>query len=113
LSTTIGASIAAGSDTTAVTLSAVIYYLLKNPPALKKLRAEIDEFAGEGKISNPITYQESQKMPYLQAVIKEGLRVHPAVGQMMARTVPPKIAVLAGTFFPGGVGGPPKMQASQ
>lgn len=109
LFTTIGANIAAGSDTTAITLSAIIYYLLKNQYALKKLREEIDEFARQGKISDPVTYQEAQKMPYLQAVIKEALRIHPATGQVLARIVPAEGAVLAGNFFPEGVGRPSKL----
>lgn len=37
-----GQDIGAGSDTTAIALSAVIYYLGKNPGALKGLRIEID-----------------------------------------------------------------------
>ncbi|KAK5723190.1 hypothetical protein LTR17_013910 [Elasticomyces elasticus] len=39
-------------------------------------------------------------MPYLQAVIKEALRVHPAVGQPLSRLVPPGGAEIAGRYFP-------------
>jgi cytochrome P450 len=38
------ANIVAGSDTTSTTLSAILYYLLKNPRTLAKLRDEIDSF---------------------------------------------------------------------
>ena len=42
-------------------------------------------------------------MPYLQACIKEGLRMHPATGLPLARVVPAGGATIAGTFFPEGV----------
>ncbi|KAJ4290360.1 hypothetical protein N0V90_010576 [Kalmusia sp. IMI 367209] len=97
-----GANIAAGSDTTAISLSATFFYLYKNPEKLASLRHEIDTMAGEGRISDPVTFQEAQNMPYLQAVIKETLRIHPAVGTMLARVVPEGGANLAGVNFPEG-----------
>jgi cytochrome P450 len=100
---TIGANIGAGSDTTGITLTAVIYYLMKNPACLQKLRQEIDTAEQEGRLSSPLTFKEGQQLPYLQATIKEALRLHPAVGQMLARIVPEGGAELAGRFFPQGV----------
>ncbi|CZS88735.1 uncharacterized protein RAG0_00377 [Rhynchosporium agropyri] len=47
--------------------------------------------------------QEAQnKLPYLQAVIKEALRVHPATGLPMQRVVSPEGTAIAGQFIPGG-----------
>jgi cytochrome P450 len=94
----IASNIAAGSDTTAITLSAAFYYLYRNPEILAKLRAEVD------KRSDPVTFEASQTMPYLQAVINETLRMHPAVGYVLRREVPAGGSVLAGRHFPGGVG---------
>jgi cytochrome P450 len=90
-------------DTTAISLSSTIYYLYHNTDKLAKLREEIDTMAQKGLISDPITFQEAQSMPYLQAVIKESLRIHPAVGTMLPRKVPKGGMKLAGTFFPEGV----------
>lgn len=98
-----GSNIGAGSDTTAISLSSIIYYLYHHADVLSKLRDEIDTMAQKGLISDPITFQEAQSMPYLQAVIKEGLRIHPAVGTMLPRKVPKGGVKLAGTFFPEGV----------
>ena len=99
----IGANIGAGSDTTGITLTAIIYYLMKNPRCLQSLRQEIETAEQEARLSSPSTFQEGQKLPYLQATIKEALRLHPAVGQMLARVVPEGGAELAGRFFPQGV----------
>jgi len=104
IQTTIGANIAAGSDTTAITLSAILYFLIKHPEKAKKLHQEISEYATSGKISDPVTFQEGQKMPYLTAVIKEALRLHPATGMILSRIVPSGGAVLGDYFFPAGVG---------
>lgn len=103
LFTTVGANIAAGSDTTAISLSSVVYCLLKNKKAASKLRDEIDSFARDGKLSEQVTFEEARHMPYLQACIKEALRIHPATGRPLLRDVPPEGVTLAGTFFPGGV----------
>ncbi|KAH7089414.1 cytochrome P450 [Paraphoma chrysanthemicola] len=97
-----GSNIGAGSDTTAISLSASIYYIYHHRNVLAKLRDEIDMMAHKGLISDPITFQEAQSMPYLQAVIKESLRVHPAVGTILPRKVPKGGVKLAGTFFPEG-----------
>lgn len=100
-----GANIAAGSDTTGISLSAALYYLYRNPEKLAKLRQEIDQGQATGQVSDPVTFKETQSMPYLQAVIKEALRMHPAVGTILARTVPEGGAHLAGRYFPAGVSG--------
>ncbi|KAE8308658.1 cytochrome P450 [Aspergillus transmontanensis] len=99
---TVSNNIMAGADTTAISLSAVIYSLLKNPGAETKLREEIDTLAAAGKLSNPVTFEQARHMPYLQACLKEALRVHPAVGRPLLRVVPPEGLTIAGQYFPGG-----------
>jgi cytochrome P450 len=64
------------------------------------LRAEIDEQDAAGNLSNPIQFREAQGLPYLQAVIKEALRLHPATGLPLGRVVPKGGAEIAGHFFP-------------
>jgi cytochrome P450 len=97
--TTAGSNVGAGSDTTAISLSSTLYHLLKTPVCLAKLRSEIQD-SGIG--SNP-TFKETQAMPYLQAVLKEALRIHPGTGYPLFRVVPKGGAFLAGQFFPEGV----------
>ncbi|KAL3433635.1 cytochrome P450 [Aspergillus tetrazonus] len=93
-------NVIAGSDTTAISLSSIMYYLLRNPDVLDKLRDEIDEFTAQGKCSDCVTFKESQEMPYFQAVMKEALRMHSATGLPFWRVVPAGGAEIAGYFFP-------------
>ncbi|KAI3572807.1 cytochrome P450 [Fusarium oxysporum f. sp. albedinis] len=94
-----GSNIGAGSDTPAITLSSALYYLYTNPDKLEKLRQEIDKQAAEGRVSDPVTFQEAKSMPYLQAVMKEALRLHPAVGTILPRIVPAGGLELSGHYF--------------
>ena len=89
-------SVGAGSDTTAISLSAVFHFIYSNPEALQKLREEL-EAAGLGDIPR---VSDTQRLPYFQAVVKESLRLHPGTGFPMFREVPEGGAVISGQFFP-------------
>lgn len=99
------ANMFAGSDTTAITLRAIFYYLMKNPSDLKALRAELDQqeeqglFTGEGDL---VRWNEVRELPFLNAVVKEALRCHPAVGLPLERVVPPEGLDINGYHLPGG-----------
>ncbi|KIX93851.1 uncharacterized protein Z520_10476 [Fonsecaea multimorphosa CBS 102226] len=92
----------AGSDTTAIAIRAVLYYLMKTPAAMETLVDEILAASASGKLSPSIRYAEAIELPYLVACIKEGLRIHPSVGMSLPRHVPPGGATISGRFFPGG-----------
>ena len=89
-------NVGAGSDTTAISLSAVFHFIYSNPEALQKLREEL-EAAGLGDIPR---FSDTQRLPYFQAVVKESLRLHPGTGFPMFREVPEGGAVISGQFFP-------------
>jgi cytochrome P450 len=93
----------AGSDTTAISTRAIIYYLLKNPQYKQRLIEEIDDFRRQGKLSDPVKLSEADSMPYLQAVMYEALRCHPAVGMSLPRVTPAGGATIADAFIPAGV----------
>jgi cytochrome P450 len=67
---------------------------------LRQLRQELDQAVEERGSKDMISFQEAQKLPYLQAVIKEGLRLHSATGLPLVRVVPKGGAMIAGRYFP-------------
>jgi cytochrome P450 len=96
-------NIGAGSDTTGVSLSSVLYHLIKTPDAMEKLRKEVDQAEAEGKIvDNELSWSTSQEMRYLQACLKEGLRLHPATGLPLWRVVQEGGSKVCGQYFPAG-----------
>ncbi|KAL2356702.1 cytochrome P450 [Cryomyces antarcticus] len=95
-------NIFAGSDTTAISTRAIIYYLLKNPEHKRRLVSEIDDMRSRGKLSDPVTLDEANNMEYLQAVMYEALRLHPAVGMSLPRVTPEGGVEIDGRFLPAG-----------
>ncbi|GLT95289.1 hypothetical protein SLE2022_129810 [Rubroshorea leprosula] len=65
-----------GTDTTATALQWIMANLVKYPDIQENLFMEIQRVVGERK-EEVITEDELHKMPYLKAVILEGLRRHP------------------------------------
>ncbi|KAF5486474.1 Cytochrome P450 monooxygenase vrtE [Colletotrichum fructicola] len=93
----------AGSDTTAISLRAILYYTTRSPRVYSKLMAELDEARDEGRLSIPVSWKQSQQLTYLIATVSEALRLHPAVGLILERIVPEGGLELAdGTRLPGG-----------
>jgi cytochrome P450 len=65
----------AGHEATASALTWTWYELGRNPDALAKLTAEIDEVLGE----RPVTVADLPRLPYTLAVVEEAMRLHPPV----------------------------------
>ncbi|XP_057974944.1 cytochrome P450 81C13-like [Malania oleifera] len=65
----------AGTDTVGVTLEWAMSLLLNHPEVLEKVRAEIDSHVEDGRL---IDDSDISKLPYLQCVVKETLRLYPA-----------------------------------
>lgn len=93
----------AGSDTTAIALRAIIYFLCRHLPAMAKLVGEIDNADRQGLLSQSISYNEATtSLQYLGAVVKEAIRLHSSVGFLMERHVPPQGTTICGQYTPGG-----------
>ena len=71
--------ILAGMDTTSNALSRILHLLAQNPDVQEKLRAEIIESRGGPGGDSDAPYDEVMKLPYLEAVCRETLRVHAPV----------------------------------
>lgn len=90
----------AGSDTTSIALRSIILHLLQNPSKYAKLVHEIRKSA---RLTLPVSFTTANKLPYLNAVIKEGMRLHPSVGMILGRTVPAGGATIGGKYVAAGV----------
>lgn len=75
---------------------------MTSPHAYSTLQREIDTAITKKAISSPISDTEGRKLPYLQAVIKEGLRIYPPVTGLMLKEVPKGGDTLNGVFVPEG-----------
>ncbi|KAL0253291.1 hypothetical protein SLS55_010263 [Diplodia seriata] len=71
----------AGHETTSGTLSYLFYNLLKNPEALHRAQQEVDGVLGD----SPLTVRHLEKLKYVDACIKETLRLNGPIGQTVRR----------------------------
>ncbi|PSN73007.1 cytochrome P450 [Corynespora cassiicola Philippines] len=85
--------IGAGADTTSIGMRTCLYYVASNPDCYKRLQREVDSFYEENQLDAPLTYLQAQKMPYLQAVIKEATRLLPSIVFQLLRYAPPNFSV--------------------
>ena len=91
----------AGSETTALAETATMYHVLSNPDVYERLREEIRSTFSS---SESITLQDVLKLPYLDAVVQEGLRIAAPVANGSTRWVPQKNGVfICGKHVPRGV----------
>ncbi|CAM8884086.1 unnamed protein product [Rhodiola kirilowii] len=72
----------AGTDTTSSTVEWTMSEMRKNPDIMSKAKAELKQTIGRG---NPIQEADIARLPYLQAIIKETLRVHPPAPLLLPR----------------------------
>ncbi|KAK4235349.1 Pisatin demethylase [Achaetomium macrosporum] len=93
--------IIAGSDTSATAIRSTMLFIMTNPLVYRRLQAEIDAGIKEGRISSPITDAEARNLPYLQAVIREGLRMWPPATAVLPK-VSDKDQIVCGVHIPAG-----------
>nr|QDF44410.1 4-coumaroyl-3-(3,4-dihydroxyphenyl)lactate 3'-hydroxylase [Phacelia campanularia] len=72
--------IAAGMDTATISTEWAMAELVRNPRVQKKAQEELDRVIGSDRI---MTEADFPKLPYLQAIAKEALRLHPPTPLML------------------------------
>lgn len=106
LATYTNTNVSAGSDTTAIALREVVFRILSHPGSHQKIMEEVRsallQRIKDGDDDKPITWAESQKMTYFQALIKECFRIHSGLGQLIPRDVPQGGVELCGQYIPEG-----------
>ena len=77
----------AGHHTTSTTASWLIIELLRNPEVMRRVVDEMDALADAG--GGEITYQDLREVPWLEASIKETLRLHPPLILLLRMVMQP------------------------
>ncbi|USP76606.1 cytochrome P450 monooxygenase-like protein [Curvularia clavata] len=90
----------AGSETTATTLSAATYLILRHPEIYAKV---VDEIRSAFSSYEDITLDAVNNLRYTIACFSEALRLHPPVPTGFPRIAPPKGGVVSGVYVPEGM----------
>lgn len=75
-------------------LAFTIYYLLQNPEALRKAQQEIDSVVRRG----PVSFQHLNKLPYIEAILRESLRLSPTAPGFSVTPLATEPVVLGGKY---------------
>ncbi|KAJ7650630.1 cytochrome P450 [Roridomyces roridus] len=90
----------AGADTTTVSLAYIVWELARTPAVYATLRAALEAAIPDPDIIPGV--QELRDIPYLAAVIKEGLRLWAPGQSVLERVVPAGGASHQGIYLPAG-----------
>lgn len=96
-----GVMINAGSDTTATAMTHCLYFLIRHPRVLAKLREELD--AALGAQTTAARYEQVKDLRYLRACIDEAMRLRPPTSLGLPRVTPPEGTTIAGHQIAGDV----------
>lgn len=91
----------AGADTTSIGMRTCLYYICTRQDVFKNLQQEVDAFCEANGLETPISFLQTQSLPYLQAVVKEALRMLPSIVWQLLRHAPPGL-VVDGKEIPAG-----------
>lgn len=95
--------IMAGSDSTATALRVTFWHIMSTPIVYSKLNQEIASAVAEGRVSYPVIKdKEAKALPYLQACIREGLRMFMPLNGLSTRVIPPGGYDYKGMHLPAG-----------
>ncbi|KAJ9605739.1 hypothetical protein H2200_009588 [Cladophialophora chaetospira] len=67
--------VGAGADTTSIGMRTCLFYICSRPDVYRTLQKAIDDYYDAMALTAPITYQQTQQLPYLVAVCKEAMRL--------------------------------------
>ncbi|KHN00774.1 Cytochrome P450 76C4 [Glycine soja] len=91
----------AGSDTSGSTSEWAMAELLRNPEAMQKAREELIQVICT---SNEVKESDIPRLPYIQAIVKETLRLHPPVPLLLPYVAAHDVKVCGYTIHKGNQG---------
>ncbi|CAH1443834.1 unnamed protein product [Lactuca virosa] len=74
----------AATDTTAISIEWTLVELINNPKVLERARKEIDQVIGNKRV---VQESDAPNLPYIQAIIKETLRLHPPIPMLIRKSI--------------------------
>lgn len=96
VSTEAGVFTVAGTDTTAVTMTYLVWCVFSRPELREKIEGEV---AG---LTDDYTDVDLLELPWLNGIISETLRLYGPIASALPRVTPPEGVVLGGVQIPGG-----------
>ncbi|KAJ9555250.1 hypothetical protein OSB04_009864 [Centaurea solstitialis] len=87
-----------GTDTTSTTIEFALAHMIDKPETLKKAQQELDTIVGKNNI---VEESHIKNLPYLHAIMKETLRLHPILPLLLPHC-PSKSCVIGGYMIPKG-----------
>ena len=90
----------AGTETSATLLTGATYYLTKNPQTLDRLK---DEVRGAFPNAEDMSIEATARLPYLNAIIEESLRMYPPTAVRLPRRTTDQGAHIDGMYIPPNV----------
>ncbi|KAM4056183.1 cytochrome p450 [Hirsutella rhossiliensis] len=96
----VGTVSGAAFETTAQSLRLIVYYVYSDPDILSRLRAELRSATDDG--AGSLSLAALEKLPYLTAVLMEGLRLSPGLATRTARVAPNRELVYGQWRIPAG-----------
>lgn len=97
------ASLCANTDASAISITSAVYHIYKDPVTLKRMRSHIDIGVAAGLVSGRVTAEEARAMSYLQAVLREALRMQTSSGSPHSWLITNNGVTFDGHVLPRGV----------
>lgn len=98
-----GNIIAAGADTTAIGIRSVLGQLLLHADSMRRVQQEVDDAYALHHLSSSaagIPFAIAEKLPFLNACVREALRLHPSILYQLPREAPPQGMSVRGYYIP-------------
>lgn len=91
------------TDQPAAAIQSFVYHTIQHPEAWLTIRKEIDDAQARGLCQDRVVaFRHAEKLPYLQACVKESLRIFSPTTMGLPRVAPDGGLTIAGRYFQEG-----------